>query len=221
MAFGGANKRMIIVPFILGLTVLLILCNIFAGQLAHPEGWFGRRWIVPLLNKGNRAMMDAALKALDAKPGERIADIGFGGGYAIDQLLPLVRPETVVGVEVSETMVDLGVERWGDDVELYLAGVTAMPLTTASLDGALSVNTIYFWSDPVAALREIHRTLKPGGRLVLGVRNAAAMRLSPVTWFKFRLYSEDRLRALLREAGFEVRFESAGPAAQIAIARPV
>lgn len=203
----------------LGIATVLGLIWIFGRQLRHPSGWFGRFWIAPLLNSGNRKLLDASLKCLDARAAERVADIGFGGGYSIDQLIPLVKPERPIGVEVSEMMVDLGGEKWDDKVEMYLAAVSEMPLSEGSLDAVLTVNTIYFWSDPVTALKEIRRVLKPEGRLVLAVGKAWAMRLSPITWFSFRLYSEKQLRALLEKAGFDATFEEGG-GGLIAVAKP-
>jgi SAM-dependent methyltransferase len=184
--------------------VLLVLCYGLGRQLAHPHGWIGRRLVGPTLNRGNRTMLDAAVHALAARPDERIVDVGFGGGYALDRIRAAVAPARAAGVEIADAMLAAGRERWGDAVELHHADVTAMPFETGSLDGVLSVNTIYFWPDPGAALREIHRVLKPGGRLILGVRAKAAMLLSPVTWFSFRLYSIAALQDLLRASGFSI-----------------
>lgn len=217
----GFQEKLPWLQLIAGIIVFLYLSYTFARQLGHPSGWFGRTWMAKLLNNGNRRMLDAALRALDAKSGESIADIGFGGGYAIDKLLPLVKPAKPIGVEVSETMVDAALDKWDDEVDLYLATVTAMPLSEGSLDGVLSVNTIYFWPDPGEALRQIRRMLKPGGRLVLGVRMGWWLRLSPVTWFRFRLYSQAALDSMLRQAGFEPRFEGVGSGELIAVATAV
>jgi len=105
-------------------------------------------------------------------------------------------------------MIEAGRERWGDAVELHRADATAMPFAEAGADAVLSVNTIYFWREPRAALREIRRVLKPGGRLVLGVRRKSIiMRLSPVTWFGFRLYSVRQIEELLRGAGFSMQVQ--------------
>lgn len=207
-----------LIPWFVGLAVILLL-RYLGRQLQHPSGWLGRDFMAPLFNSGNRTLLDACLKCLAAKSGDRVADIGFGGGYAIDQLIPVVRPERPIGVDVSEMMVEVATERWDDRVEVYLAAASDMPLYSGTLDSVLTVNTIYFWNDPVAVLKEIRRVLKPAGRLVIGVRNAWFLRLSPITWFRFRYYSEARLTTVLSESGFDTRFEEGG-GGLIAIATP-
>jgi ubiquinone/menaquinone biosynthesis C-methylase UbiE len=183
---------------------VLALCYGIGRQLAHPRGWIGRRLMVPTLNRGNKSMLDAAVEALAPRPGERIVDVGFGGGYALDRIREAVAPARAVGVEIAEAMIASGRERCGNAVELHHADVAALPFDAASFDAVLSVNTIYFWPNPQAALGEIHRVLKPGGRLVLGVRAKAAMILSPVTWFSFRLYSIAKLQEMMRAGGFSI-----------------
>jgi arsenite methyltransferase len=197
------------------LLALALLVAFFYGasrQLGRPSGWVGRRVMGEALNQANRRFLDAAVEALDPRSGERIVDVGFGGGHAIDLLRERVAPARPAGVEISAAMVERGRERWGDDVDVHLADVVAMPFDDASCDGVLSVNTMYFWRDPAAALREIGRVLKPSGRVVLGIRRKAVLLLSPVTWFGFRLYSVRQAEALLREAGFavEVREKTRG-----------
>lgn len=206
-------------PWLLAAGALFLLYWL-SRQMAHPEGWFGRTWVGRWLNDSNKAIVDAAMTVLSPCSGEVIADIGFGGGYGLERILPLVAPARPTGVEVSETMIDNALQRWDDAVDLYLATVTSMPLTTHSLDGALCVDTLHYWPDPVAALSEIRRVLKPEGRLVLGVRRGLLMRLSPLTWFGFRFYSKARLLAILSEAGFETRLEDLDVPAFIAVAKP-
>ena len=77
-----------------------------AKQLGNPRGWFGRAVMPSFLNQGNRTILDAAVRALGAKPGERIVDVGFGGGYALQLIAPMVKPLRVTGVEISEAMID-------------------------------------------------------------------------------------------------------------------
>ncbi len=205
------------------LAILLVLAALLFGlsrQLGQPSGWFGRRAMGKLLNRGNQRFLDDAVEALAPASGERVVDVGFGGGRALDLIRARVAPARPAGVDISTVMVEQGRERWGDGVELHLADVAAMPFQDASVDGLLSVNTIYFWPDPAAALREIRRVLRPGGRLVLGVRRQTLLRLSPVTWFGFRLYPVRQLEQLLRAAGFAVEVREKARGELIVTGRP-
>jgi arsenite methyltransferase len=192
---------------IVALLLLVVLAAFFYGmskQLGRPSGWVGRRVMGKALNRGNQRFLDAAVEALAPTAGEFIADVGFGGGHALDLIRQRVAPARPAGVEISAAMIEAGRERWGDAVDLRLADVVSMPFDDASCDGLLSVNTLYFWPDPGAALREIRRVLRPGGRAVLGIRRKAFLLLSPVSWFGFRLYSVRQAEGLLRAAGFRV-----------------
>src|ERR1035438_319074 len=154
-------------PFLPSLILIALTAAslyVFARQLGNPSGWFGRRLMPSFLNRSNRAMIDAAIGALAAKAGERIVDVGFRGGYALELLAPLVSPARVVGVELSDAMLDAARQRWGETIELHRADARAMPFGDASFDGIVSVNTIYFWADPAAVLREFRRVLKQIGR---------------------------------------------------------
>jgi arsenite methyltransferase len=192
--------------------VLAALLFGLSRQLGRPSGWFGRRVMGKLLNRGNQRFLEDTVAALAPTSGERIVDVGFGGGHALDLIRERVAPARPAGVDISVAMIEQGRAHWGDGVDLHLADVAAMPFQDASVDGLLSVNTIYFWPDPAAALREIRRVLRPTGRLVLGVRRATFLLLTPPSWFGFKLYSVRQLEQLLRAAGFatEVREKARG-----------
>lgn len=178
-----------------------LLLALTAGQLRRPRGWFGRRVMATLLNEGNRALLDAALDAAAPAPGSRVLDVGFGGGYTLERLASVVGPGRVAGVELSEAMIAAVRQRCGDAFDLRLADAAALPFPDASFDVVLSVNTIYFWPDPARVLAEMSRVLEPGGRFVLGYRSGLAFRLTPLTWFGFRLHGDRRIGELLEEAG--------------------
>ncbi|MEO8287750.1 MAG: methyltransferase domain-containing protein [Chloroflexota bacterium] len=111
---------------------------------------------------------------IDAQPGDHILEVGFGPGVAIEELLKHVTTGLVAGIDFSQTMVDAATRRniqairagradlrYGDAIEL--------PFADATFHKAFSIHSIYFWSEPMSALRELHRVLKPGGLLVLTV----------------------------------------------------
>jgi SAM-dependent methyltransferase len=78
----------------------------------------------------------------------------------------------------------------------------SLPLEDSALDAIISTNTIYFVPDVAAAMRELARVLRPGGRLVLGVGDPDQMSKLPFTRHGFRLRGIDELVPAIREAGF-------------------
>jgi ubiquinone/menaquinone biosynthesis C-methylase UbiE len=200
---------------LIALAVLLLV--LMARQLRRPSGWFGRRVMTSLMNGGNRALLDSVVDAAGPTPGARVVDVGFGGGYTLDRLAPLVIPARVAGVEISETMISEMRQRSGDAYDLHLTDGATLPFPEGSIDLMLSVNTVYFWSEPDRVLGEMHRVLKPGGHLVLGYRSRTFLRMNPVTWFGFRLYGDKKVQRLLEKAGFTAEIRMPRPAERIAI----
>jgi SAM-dependent methyltransferase len=84
----------------------------------------------------------------------------------------------------------------------HLASVDEMPLADASFDRAVTINTIYFWPDPVHALAEIHRVLRPGGALLVVAQTPEEAAKAPYTRHGFRIYSEAQLNEMHQRAGF-------------------
>jgi SAM-dependent methyltransferase len=83
------------------------------------------------------------------------------------------------------------------------ASVEALPLFDGAVDKACTVNTIYFWSDAAASLRELYRVIAAGGRLVIGFAPRETLDRLPLTEHGFAKYEVDEVRALLLETGFE------------------
>jgi arsenite methyltransferase len=160
------------------------------------------------MNRLNRGMHAAAADTLAPGPGDRVLEVGFGGGTLLEELLRRTPEGRVSGLELSETMLHRARRRLRRHLEtgrLALQGGTVdrLPFASGAFDGAVSVNTVYFWPDPFQSLSELHRVLAPGGRLVLGYGAPEAMAAMPFTAHGFRLYAVDEVEALLRKAGFD------------------
>jgi arsenite methyltransferase len=105
--------------------------------------------------------------ALGAQPGERVLDAGCGPGFYVAELLDRVGPEgSVVGVDASPQMLAMTATR-APRADLREGDVTALPVEDADFDRALSVQVLEYVADIPAALSELHRALRPGGRLVI------------------------------------------------------
>jgi arsenite methyltransferase len=137
-----------------------------------------------------------------------VAEIGFGGGAGLALLLDQVGPAGVVhGIEISPTMLAAARRRFDNHVKkgslhLHEAAMRLLPLPDGSVDAAMSTNTIYFVEDLGAAMSELARVLRPGGRLALGVGDPAAMAKMPFTKHGFVLRPVSEIIESLRLAGF-------------------
>ena len=109
-------------------------------------------------------------EALGAAPGERILDVGCGPGFYCAELAEEVGPPgSVLGVDASPAMLELAARRCAghEGVELRQADAVALPVDDASFDAALCVQVLEYVRDPTAALGEMHRALRAGGRVVV------------------------------------------------------
>lgn len=168
-------------------------------QLGHPSGLTGRlllRW----LNFVNRGMNGVTLGALNLEDGDRVLEIGFGGGALIRAILGGERKVRVTGTDISRLAIERAERRFRRAVAAGLAdfkecGTSALLFGDAEFSKACCVNVIYFWPDAAAMIGEVFRVLAPGGRFVLCYAEGAP---DGVTRF-----SAGEVEDLLADAGFE------------------
>ena len=108
--------------------------------------------------------------ALAARPGERVLDVGCGPGFLCAELVDEVGAGgAVTGLDASPQMLALAARRCEGhpNVELRESDATALAVENASFDAALCVQVLEFVPDVDAGLAELHRALRPGGRVVV------------------------------------------------------
>lgn len=102
-------------------------------------------------------------------PGSAVLEIAPGPGYfAIE--LARQGDYRVTGLDISRTFVDLARERAAEEkarVDFQLGNASEMPFEDESFDFTLCRAAFKNFSEPVRALQEMHRVLKPGGRAVI------------------------------------------------------
>lgn len=180
-----------------------------AKQLGHPSGLRGRL-VGAALNRGNRRLVSAATRALQPDEASAVADVGFGGGVGLKFLLDSVGPSgSVHGVEVSETMLHQAAGRYRRDIatgrlSLHSGSMTQLPFADGALDGAITVNTIYFVAELDGAFRELARVINSRGRLVIGLADPDVMVRLPFTGTGFHLRPVPDVIDALRSTGLTV-----------------
>ncbi len=144
----------------------------------------------------------AAISRAYLLPEMTVADVGAGTGFLAAGLAPLVK--RVYALDGSEAMLEVARENLSasSNVIFQQADGQSLPLEDQSVDAALANMYLHHCPDPAAAIREMARILKPGGRLVITDMDRHAhewMReeMSDV-WLGF---DRDQVRGWLREAG--------------------
>jgi protein-L-isoaspartate O-methyltransferase len=124
---------------------------------------------------------------LEPKPGERILEVGPGTGYYTLEVAEWVKPDGQVDVlDLQQEMLEHTMRRAGErglaNVTPTQSDATAMPYEDAIFNAAFLVTVLGEIPDQDAAIRELARVLKPGGRLVVGelIGDPHYVRLAPM-----------------------------------------
>lgn len=111
------------------------------------------------------AKLDAAA-ALDLAPGCSVLDVGCGAGDDLERFAELVRPGgRAVGVDTSTLMLDEARARVRPDVELHHGDVRDLPFPDRTFDAVHVERVLEHVPNPTAAVVELRRVLRAGGRL--------------------------------------------------------
>jgi SAM-dependent methyltransferase len=114
--------------------------------------------------RGRRTVLDGVIANLGLPGSARILDAGCGSGR---NMVELSRYGRVTGIELSETSVALARQR--NAGEVISGSLLEMPFAQESFDLAVTLDVIEHLEDDLAALRELRRTVAPGGALLVTV----------------------------------------------------
>ncbi len=114
---------------------------------------------------GDRFMNAAVLALLPSH--WTIADLGCGTGQIAAELSPCVHK--IIGIDNSSAMLKAAAKRTKGlkNVELREGELTALPIKDATCDAAILALVLTYIPEPAAALREMRRIIKPGGKAVI------------------------------------------------------
>ncbi|MGB7539448.1 MAG: methyltransferase domain-containing protein [Anaerolineales bacterium] len=112
-------------------------------------------------------MRDAAIAKANLAPGAVVADVGTGTGFVAEGLVR--NAGKVYGFDASPAMLDVARRNLAafHNIEFHEAPGDSLPLADAILDGVFANMYLHHAPEPLAAIREMVRVLKPGGVLCL------------------------------------------------------
>jgi SAM-dependent methyltransferase len=110
------------------------------------------------------------------------------------------------GIDISETM-HKEAQRFNEDIknqaEFILYEGKIFPFEEKTFDKIFTVNTVYFWKEPVKFLNEIYRILKDNGTFVLTFAQRNFMESLPFTKYEFTLYSTSEMEEMVSKSHFK------------------
>ena len=144
------------------------------SQFGHPHGPVGSL-VGRIMAVENRARNAWALTLLDVQPGDRVLELGFGPGLAIERLACTTAARLIAGIDHSAAMVRQARRRNAaaiatGRVELRQGSFSTLPFPEGSFDRVLAVNALHFASELASGLGGVRHALQPGGRLVIVVQ---------------------------------------------------
>lgn len=179
--------------------------KILAQNLANPQGEKGVE-IGEMMNATNIGMTLESIKTLLIEDDEHILEIGHGNAGHLKSILNKAKDLTYTGIDISETMrkeaQNLNTE-FKDQADFILYEGRKLPFEDEVFDKIFTVNTVYFWENPVEFLSEIYRVLKNTGTFVLTFAQRDFMEKLPFTKFNFTLYNNDEMEELISESRFK------------------
>ena len=160
------------------------------------------------LEEHHRPIVEPTLALMDLQPTDRVLDVGCGTGWLCRMLARLVPEGRVVGIDVSDQMVQRAQAASSafSNVEFLAGGAGKIPWQDGFFTKVISVESAYYWPDPAAGIREIHRVLAPGGTAWVLINyyleNPYAHHWGSQLAVPAHLLSADQWLQFLRAAGF-------------------
>lgn len=139
----------------------------------------------------------------------RVLDVGCGTGVLLARLSATAASPRLFGVDPVLEMIEIAHARVPRSAGLCVAWAERLPFSSFAFDTVVSTNMLHYVRRPEAALAEMRRVLRPGGRLVLTdwCDDFVACRLCN-WWLRavdpahVNVYRSEELRAFLAAAGF-------------------
>jgi ubiquinone/menaquinone biosynthesis C-methylase UbiE len=145
----------------------------------------------------------AILGALGLGPGDRLLEIGCGGGLLLREAVAAGAAAT--GLDHSDEMVRLARER-APGAEVVAGSAEALPFPAASFTAVAMSIVLLFVADPESALRECRRVLERGGRAAI-YTTAPELRGTPAApeplAGRGHFHDDEALVGMARAAGFD------------------
>jgi SAM-dependent methyltransferase len=191
-------------------------------QFGRPAGFLGSvAGSIMAHTPSNLDRIQWTISLLELKPNDRVLEVGFGPGQAIQLASKIAVSGFVAGIDHSEEMVRQATKRNGEAirrgrVRLQLGSASNPPPFDGLFDKIFTINSIHFWTNPVECLEKLRKLLRPGGRIAVTMQPRSRAATDAAT-----VKIGEEIAANLERAGFsgcrvEIRKNSTAVACVVA-----
>lgn len=123
---------------------------------------YDERWAFYL-----QSSLRETLKRVRIKPGQSVLDVGCGTGALLEILAKIYPGIALAGIDSTQEMLAVARRRLPEAVRLEQAGTGKLPFDDEAFDTVISCSMFHYVREPVAALKEMRRVLKPAGAFIV------------------------------------------------------
>lgn len=179
-----------------------------AKQLANPSGKFGID-VALGMNTMNEFISKTTYELLKINDNDCILEIGIGNGKFIKDILDNTSGVSYTGIDISETMITEAKKMnksliETNCVDLFEANIEQIPVWDEAFNKICTINTIYFWENPVNALNELYRVLSANGVLIISFRPFLDGQTLDFTPYGFKEYQNEDFEFLIGQTNFKI-----------------
>ncbi|MBD2597487.1 methyltransferase domain-containing protein [Nostoc spongiaeforme FACHB-130] len=149
----------------------------------------------------------------EISPTDTILDVACGTGEFERLLLAEYSSQQIVGIDISDKMLAIAKQKCSayPQVSFQIASASNLPFDNDSIDVIVSANAFHYFDDPLAALKEMRRVLKPDGKVIIldWCRDYLTCKICDLILKVFdpahqQCYTQNEFHRLLEDANFAV-----------------
>ncbi|WP_392536245.1 class I SAM-dependent methyltransferase [Nostoc sp. C117] len=149
----------------------------------------------------------------EISPTDTILDVACGTGEFERLLLAEFSSQQIVGVDISDKMLTIAKQKFSayPQVSFQIASASNLPFDNDSFDVIVSANAFHYFDDPLTALKEMRRVLKPDGKVIIldWCRDYLTCKICELILKVFdpahqQCYSQNEFHHLLKDANLAV-----------------
>jgi SAM-dependent methyltransferase len=180
-----------------------------AKQLSCPSGKNGLA-VAQKMDESNISMTFATIQEISLNNEQFVLELGHGNGGHLGLVFDQALEIQYFGLEVSKLMKETAEQknnvfvRNGSATFSLYDGIK-IPFDDKTFDIVFTVNTLYFWGNPVQLLNDIHRVLKKGGCCYITFAQKKFMEGLSFTKNKFIMYDNEEVEVLVSQTPFKLK----------------